>query len=213
MKVVATKAHLLPRMVQPAGGGGQIGKSSDACLCGVFHEGWLVPAVGNQHPVPCLCNVLVCGKPLMEGVARRDGGVQRRGRGVQLLSIAVCPPHGAHSPARRGAFSPSQTMKSGECSPALIREGRGGPTKAKASSRWILPVSRGGGAPSPSRALRSVWIFLRRPRRLYLLGIRGRVCTARAQRAHDRKKLGVFATIGNILAYTNHTTPPQRWTA
>ena len=44
-------------------------------------------------------------------------------------------------------------------------------------------------------------------------GTRGRVWTARAQRAHDRKKLGVFATIGNILAYTNHTTPPQRWTA
>ena len=36
---------------------------------------------------------------------------------------------------------------------------------------------------------------------------------ARAQRAHDRKKLGVFATIGNVLAYADHTTPPQRWTA
>ena len=33
-----------------------------------------------------------------------------------------------------------------------------------------------------------------------------------AQRAHDREKLGVFATIGNILAYTSHTTPPQCWT-
>ena len=44
-------------------------------------------------------------------------------------------------------------------------------------------------------------------------GYRGRVCTPRAQRAHDRKKLGVFATIGNTFAYTNHTTPPQRWTA
>ena len=37
--------------------------------------------------------------------------------------------------------------------------------------------------------------------------------TTREHRAHERKKLGVFATIGNILAYTNHTTPPQRWTA
>ena len=35
----------------------------------------------------------------------------------------------------------------------------------------------------------------------------------RAQRGHDRKKLGFFATIGNILAYTDYTTPPQRWTA
>ena len=32
--------------------------------------------------------------------------------------------------------------------------------------------------------------------------------TARAQRGHSaHMKLGVFATIGNILAYTNHTTP------
>ena len=37
--------------------------------------------------------------------------------------------------------------------------------------------------------------------------------TARAQRTHDRKKLRVFATSGNILADTNHTTPPQHWTA
>ena len=29
--------------------------------------------------------------------------------------------------------------------------------------------------------------------------------TMRAQRAYDKKKLGVFATIANILAYTNHT--------
>ena len=36
----------------------------------------------------------------------------------------------------------------------------------------------------------------------------GAVGTARAQRAHDREKLGVFATIRNILAYTDHTTPP-----
>ena len=41
----------------------------------------------------------------------------------------------------------------------------------------------------------------------------GHLCTARAQRAHDRKKLGVFATIGNILAYIDHTTLPQCWTA
>ena len=33
-----------------------------------------------------------------------------------------------------------------------------------------------------------------------------RPCTARAQRAYDREKLGGFATIGNILAYTDHTT-------
>ena len=34
-----------------------------------------------------------------------------------------------------------------------------------------------------------------------------------AQRAHDKEKLGVFAATGNILAYTDHTTPPQCWTA
>ena len=51
-------------------------------------------------------------------------------------------------------------------------------------------------------------------------GLGGRVCTARAQRAqrgHNAhmtgRNWGFFATIGNILAYTNHTTPPQRWTA
>ena len=43
-------------------------------------------------------------------------------------------------------------------------------------------------------------------------GIGGGV-TARAQRAHERKKFWVFATIGNILACTDHTTPPQCWIA
>ena len=33
-------------------------------------------------------------------------------------------------------------------------------------------------------------------------------CTAHAQHAHDRRKLGVFATTGKILACTDHTTPP-----
>ena len=47
-----------------------------------------------------------------------------------------------------------------------------------------------------------------------LAGVSPGACVHSAtQHAHDRKKLGVFATIGNILAYTNHTTPPQRWTA
>ena len=36
---------------------------------------------------------------------------------------------------------------------------------------------------------------------------------AQAEHAHDRKKLGVFATIGNNLACTDHTTPPQCWIA
>ena len=43
------------------------------------------------------------------------------------------------------------------------------------------------------------------------IGQGGRVATARAQHAqcaHDRGKLGLFATIGNILAYTDRTTPP-----
>ena len=31
---------------------------------------------------------------------------------------------------------------------------------------------------------------------------------ARTTRAYDREKLGIFATIGTILAYTDHTTPP-----
>ena len=34
-----------------------------------------------------------------------------------------------------------------------------------------------------------------------------------AQRTHEREKLGSFATIGNILADTNHSTAPQCWTA
>ena len=41
----------------------------------------------------------------------------------------------------------------------------------------------------------------------------GRVHTAWAQRAHDRKKLGFFAGIVNIPACTDHTTPPQCWIA
>ena len=41
----------------------------------------------------------------------------------------------------------------------------------------------------------------------------GRVDTTRTTREHDKQKLGVFATMGNILAYTDHTTPPQCWTA
>ena len=38
-----------------------------------------------------------------------------------------------------------------------------------------------------------------------------------AQRAHSAymtgRNWGFFATIGNILVYTDHTTPPQCWTA
>ena len=34
-----------------------------------------------------------------------------------------------------------------------------------------------------------------------------------AQRTHDREKLGLLATIGNILDDADHTTPPQGWIA
>ena len=37
--------------------------------------------------------------------------------------------------------------------------------------------------------------------------------TACTQRAHAREKLGIFATIGDNVAYIEHTTPPQCWTA
>ena len=41
----------------------------------------------------------------------------------------------------------------------------------------------------------------------------GHVGTLHAQRAHDKEKWRFFDTIGNILAYTDHTTAPQCWTA
>ena len=39
----------------------------------------------------------------------------------------------------------------------------------------------------------------------------GHLCTARAQRAFYREKLGNCRAISNILAYTDHATPPH-WT-
>ena len=54
----------------------------------------------------------------------------------------------------------------------------------------------------PSSSSRSSGV-LRRPR-----GHSARsACTVWAQRAHYRGKLGIFATIGNILASVDHTAP------